>query len=141
MPADTQVEELLGCSEELRAGGRAPAAEELCRDCPELLGEVARRVAASQAMAGRAVTYDHFPIFYSDLFELAYEAVGEVDSQLETVADWKEPYQQGVVYYLRDGRVRGVLMWNVWEQVDAARKLIAERGPFRPESVKGRFPT
>jgi hypothetical protein len=37
--------------------------------------------------------------------------------------------------------VRGVLLWNVWEQVDAARKLIAERGPFRPESVKGRLPT
>jgi hypothetical protein len=55
------------------------------------------------------------------------------------VADWKEPYREGVVYYLRDGRVRGVLLWNVWEQVDA-RKLIAERGPFRPESVKGRLP-
>src|SRR5262245_12772886 len=95
---------------------------------------------AGQAMAGRTVTYDHLPFFYSDLFELGYEAVGEVDSRLETVADWKQPYREGVVYYLRDGRVRGVLLWNVWEQVDAARKLIAERGPFRPESVKGRLP-
>ena len=76
---------------------------------------------AGQAMAGRPVTYDHLPFFYSDLFELGYEAVGEVDSRLETVADWKEPYREGVVYYLRDGRVRGVLLWNVWEQVDAAR--------------------
>jgi NADPH-dependent 2,4-dienoyl-CoA reductase/sulfur reductase-like enzyme len=95
---------------------------------------------AGQAMAGRAVTYDHLPFFYSDLFELGYEAVGEVDSRLETVADWKEPYRKGVVYYLRDGRVRGVLLWNVWEQVDAARKLIAEPGPFRPESLEGRLP-
>jgi NADPH-dependent 2,4-dienoyl-CoA reductase/sulfur reductase-like enzyme len=95
---------------------------------------------AGQAMAGRAVTYDHLPSFYSDLFELGYEAVGEVDSQLETVADWKEPYREGVVYYLRNGRVRGVLLWNVWEQVDAARKLIAEPGPFRPEGLKGRLP-
>ena len=67
--------------------------------------------------------------------------MGEVDRQLETVADWKEPYREGAVYYLRDSRVRVVLLWNVWEQVDAARKLIAERGPFRPESVKGRLPT
>jgi NADPH-dependent 2,4-dienoyl-CoA reductase/sulfur reductase-like enzyme len=95
---------------------------------------------AGQAMAGRTVTYDHLPSFYSDLFELGYEAVGEVDSRLETVADWKEPYREGVVYYLRDGRVRGVLLWNVWEQVDAARKLIAERGPFRPEDLEGRLP-
>jgi hypothetical protein len=46
---------------------------------------------AGQAMAGRTVTYDHLPFFYSDLFELGYEAVGEVDSRLETVADWKAP--------------------------------------------------
>jgi 3-phenylpropionate/trans-cinnamate dioxygenase ferredoxin reductase component len=96
---------------------------------------------AGQAMAGRAVTYDHLPFFYSDLFELGYEAVGETDSRLETVADWKEPYRKGVVYYLKNGRVRGVLLWNVWEQVDAARKLIAEPGPFRPEGLKGRLPT
>src|SRR5581483_2074963 len=95
---------------------------------------------AGQAMAGRTVNYDHLPFFYSDLFELGYEAVGEVDSRLETVADWKEPFREGVVYYLRDGRVRGVLLWNVWEQVDAARKLIAEPGPFGPDSLKGRLP-
>jgi hypothetical protein len=45
-----------------------------------------------------------------------------------------------VVYYLRDGRVRGVLLWNVWEQVDAARKLIAEPGPFDHKNLKGRLP-
>jgi 3-phenylpropionate/trans-cinnamate dioxygenase ferredoxin reductase subunit len=41
--------------------------------------------------------------------------------ELEIVADWKEPYREGVVYYLREGRVRGVLLWNVWGQVNAAR--------------------
>ena len=95
---------------------------------------------AGRAMAGEAVAYDHLPFFYSDLFELGYEAVGELDARLETVADWKEPYREGVVYYLGDGRVRGVLLWNVWEQVDAARRLIAEPGPFRPDDLKGRLP-
>jgi 3-phenylpropionate/trans-cinnamate dioxygenase ferredoxin reductase component len=95
---------------------------------------------AGQSMAGQAVSYDHLPSFYSDLFDLGYEAVGEVDARLETVADWKQPHREGVVYYLRDGRVRGVLLWNVWEQVDAARKLIAEPGPFRPADLKGRLP-
>ena len=95
---------------------------------------------AGQSMAGRSVTYDHLPFFYSDLFDLGYEALGEVDSRLQTVADWKQPFREGVVYYLRDARVRGVLLWNVWEQVDAARKLIAEPGPVRAESLKGRLP-
>jgi 3-phenylpropionate/trans-cinnamate dioxygenase ferredoxin reductase component len=95
---------------------------------------------AGQAMAGRSVNYDHLPFFYSDLFELGYEAVGEVNPRLDIVSDWKQPFREGVVYYLREGRVRGVLLWNVWEQVDAARKLIAEPGPFRPGDLKGRLP-
>ncbi|MBZ5638281.1 MAG: NAD(P)/FAD-dependent oxidoreductase [Acidobacteriia bacterium] len=96
--------------------------------------------AAGRAMAGSGEPYRHLPFFYSDLFELGYEAVGEIDSRLEIVADWKEPHREGVVYYLRSGRVRGVLLWNVWEQVEAARRLIAEPGPFRPADLRGRLP-
>jgi len=95
---------------------------------------------AGRSMAGEAITYDHLPSFYSDLFDLGYEAVGEVDPRLETVADWKEPHREGVVYYTKDGRVRGVLLWNVWEQVDPARRLIAEPGPFKAADLKGRLP-
>ncbi len=95
---------------------------------------------AGQSMAGRAVAYDHLPAFYSDLFELGYEAVGDVDSRLTTLADWKEPYRQGVIYYLKQDRVRGVLLWNVWGQVDAARRLISQPDPVRPESLRGRLP-
>lgn len=104
-------------------------------DNANTMGEMAGR-----SMAGEAVTYDHLPFFYSDLFDLGYEAVGEVDARLETVADWKEVNREGVIYYLRDRRVRGVLLWNVWEQVDAARRLIAEPGPFDAASLKGRLP-
>ncbi len=95
---------------------------------------------AGQNMAGETLKYDHLPFFYSDLFDLGYEAVGELDSRLEIVAYWKEPYKEGVVYYLRDKRVRGVLLWNVWKQVDAARRLIAEPGPFSAEDLRGRIP-
>lgn len=95
---------------------------------------------AGRNMAGKSESYDHLPFFYSDMFHLGYEAVGEVDSRLETFADWKKPNEEGVVYYLKDGRVRGVLLWNVWEQVEAARKLIAESGPFTAKNLKGRLP-
>ena len=95
---------------------------------------------AGRNMAGKSEPYDHLPFFYSDMFELGYEAVGEVDSRLETFADWKRPNEEGVVYYLKEDRVRGVLLWNVWEQVEAARKLIAAAGPFNRENLKGRLP-
>ena len=95
---------------------------------------------AGRAMAGDAAPFDHLSFFYSDLFELGYEAVGELDARSELVEDWKEPHRQGVVYYLQSGRVRGVLLWNVWEQVDAARRLIAEPGPHTAKDLKGRIP-
>ncbi len=96
--------------------------------------------AAGRAMAGDDSPYTHLPSFYSDLFEFGYEAVGELDPRGEMVADWKEPLREGVVYYLKAGRVRGVLLWNTWGQVDAARALIARPGPFRPEDLVGRLP-
>jgi NADPH-dependent 2,4-dienoyl-CoA reductase/sulfur reductase-like enzyme len=95
---------------------------------------------AGRNMAGKREAYDHLPFFYSDLFDLGYEAVGELDAQLKIFADWKRENEEGVVYYLKDGRVRGVLLWNVWDQVPAARELIAEPGPFSRENLKGRLP-
>jgi 3-phenylpropionate/trans-cinnamate dioxygenase ferredoxin reductase subunit len=95
---------------------------------------------AGRNMAGLSEPYHHLPFFYSDMFDLGYEAVGTVDSRLQTVTDWKDPYHKGIVYYLHDGRVRGVLLWNVWEKVPDARELIAASGPFRPEDLKDRLP-
>jgi NADPH-dependent 2,4-dienoyl-CoA reductase/sulfur reductase-like enzyme len=95
---------------------------------------------AGRNMAGKSEPYHHLPFFYSDMFDLGYEAVGELDSRLEMFADWKRPNEEGVIYYLHSGRVRGVLLWNVWEQVDAARQLIAAPGPFSPRDLKGRLP-
>jgi 3-phenylpropionate/trans-cinnamate dioxygenase ferredoxin reductase subunit len=95
---------------------------------------------AGRNMAGETEPYNHLPFFYSDLFDLGYEAVGELSARLETVEDWTEPHRKGVVYYLSDGRVRGVLLWNVWGQVEAARRLIAQPGPFAPAELKGRLP-
>jgi NADPH-dependent 2,4-dienoyl-CoA reductase/sulfur reductase-like enzyme len=95
---------------------------------------------AGRAMAGAIESYaTYLPAFYSDLFDLGYEAVGELDSRLETVEDWKEPFREGVVYYLQKGQVRGVLLWNVWGQVDAARNLIGQAGPFQAADLKGRI--
>ncbi len=95
---------------------------------------------AGKNMAGAALPYHHLPFFYSDLFDLGYEAVGELDARLDVVEDWNVEFREGVVYYLRDNRVRGVLLWNTWGQVDAARSLIAEKGTFTHENLKRRLP-
>jgi 3-phenylpropionate/trans-cinnamate dioxygenase ferredoxin reductase component len=90
---------------------------------------------AGRNMAGASEPYLHLPFFFSDLFELGYEAVGELDSSLQTRADWAEPFQKGIIYYFRDDRICGVLLWNVWDKVPVARELIAQPGPFKPEDL------
>jgi NADPH-dependent 2,4-dienoyl-CoA reductase/sulfur reductase-like enzyme len=87
-------------------------------------------------MAGADAPYDHLPFFYSDLFELGYEAVGDVDSRLETLAEWAEPNRKGVVCYLEDGKPRGFLLWDVWGKVDAARDLITAGEPVDTDSLR-----
>src|SRR5205085_2053118 len=72
-------------------------------------------------MAGAGTLYDHLPFFYSDLFDLGYEAVGEVDSRLETIETWEEPNRKGTIAYVDgDRRPRGFLLWDTWGKVDAA---------------------
>jgi len=81
-------------------------------------------------MAGANEPYDHLPFFYSDLFDLGYEAVGELDSGLATVEQWAEPNRKGVVAYVDDDRrPRGYLLWNTWGKVDAARERIRAGEP------------
>ena len=94
---------------------------------------------AGRAMAGAPEPYNHLPYFYSDLFDLGYEAVGLLNPNAEIVADWTELYKKGVIYYLQEGRVRGVLLWNVWDKVEAARQLIADKGPIKADALKGRI--
>jgi NADPH-dependent 2,4-dienoyl-CoA reductase/sulfur reductase-like enzyme len=88
--------------------------------------------------AGAGIRYDHLPFFYSDLFDLGYEAVGQVDSRLEAVERWDEPNRKGVVAYVdEERRPRGYLLWNVWGKLDAAREAIAAGEPVGEELLVG----
>lgn len=94
---------------------------------------------AGRNMAGAEEKYHYLPLFYSDLFELGYEAVGSLDSRMEIVTDWQEPYIKGVLDYLENERVRGVLLWNVWDQVDQAREVIALPGRVQRRELIGKI--
>jgi NADPH-dependent 2,4-dienoyl-CoA reductase/sulfur reductase-like enzyme len=93
--------------------------------------------AAGRNMAGAGEPYTYLPLFYSDLFDLGYEAVGELDSRMDVFEDWHEVNRKGVLYYLQDGRVRGVLLWDVWDKVDEARALIEAADEVDAERLRG----
>jgi NADPH-dependent 2,4-dienoyl-CoA reductase/sulfur reductase-like enzyme len=92
---------------------------------------------AGRNMAGAHEPYTHMPYFFSDLFEFGYEAVGDVDSRLQTYADWQKENDTGVIYYLEDSKVRGMMMCNVWDKVDAAREMIRRGESVSAESLRG----
>jgi NADPH-dependent 2,4-dienoyl-CoA reductase/sulfur reductase-like enzyme len=149
--AGLPTEDGIAVDDRLRAGPDIWAAGDVASVPSSVVGRRVRVEHEDAALtmgkyAGRAMAgaddgpYTHVPFFYSDLFELGYEAVGSLDSRLGTVSDWKAPFREGVVYYLDGARVRGVLLWNTWGQVDAARRLLAEPGPFDASKLKGRLP-
>jgi 3-phenylpropionate/trans-cinnamate dioxygenase ferredoxin reductase component len=89
-------------------------------------------------MAGAGQPYAHLPFFYSDLFDLGYEAVGDLDSQQRSIAHWVEPNRKGVVAYVDDAdRPRGFLLWDVWGKVDAATDLIRAGEPIDEAVLAG----
>lgn len=90
---------------------------------------------AGRNMAGANERFEHLSYFYSDMFDLGYEAVGELDSRLETVADWDEKFKKGIIYYFKENRICGVLLWNVWDKVPQARKLISNPGPYNAKDL------
>jgi NADPH-dependent 2,4-dienoyl-CoA reductase/sulfur reductase-like enzyme len=94
--------------------------------------------AAGRNLAGAAEPYTHTPYYYSAVFGIRYEAVGTLDSSLETVEDWIDA-DRGVVYYLDDERVVGVLLWNVEEARDAARSVLAESDTLTRDDLVGRI--
>jgi len=94
---------------------------------------------AGRNMAGAEEKYDYLPMFYSDLFDIGYEAVGKLDPRGEVVQDWQEEYQKGILYYLDNDRVKGVLLWNVWGKVDQARDVIAMSALIRKKDLIGRI--
>ncbi len=109
-------------------------------DAAVTMGAHAGRQMAAAARGEEPVPYEHLPFFYSDLFSDGYEAVGRLDGRLETCEDWRRPLEEGVVYYLDGGRVVGVLLWNTWGQVDAARELLLADEPVDSSSLRGRLP-
>ncbi len=116
-------------------------------DHAQMSGASAGRAMAATLTGAPLPVYDHTPFFWSDLFDLGYEAVGRLDASMQLVEDWAPGRQDehGVVYYVQEGALHGVLLWDVYGRADEARALLAahhEPGSLPdPQSLRGRIPT
>ncbi len=97
---------------------------------------------AGTNMAGGAESYEYTPLFFSDIFDDGYEAVGTLSTELDVVEDWNDDRTAAVAYYLDNGVVQGVLLWNTWDSVPAARKIISasKDGALSADELAGSIP-
>jgi len=99
---------------------------------------------AGKNMCGQSIEYNHQPFFWSDLGFFAFEAVGLVDSKLETVGVWKTDgkplvllsheaappafqFHTGFLYYLKDNHIVGILLAGMFGKLEQARAMIIQR--------------
>eukprot|EP00924_Labyrinthula_sp_SR-Ha-C_P004196 maker-scaffold_3-snap-gene-17.0-mRNA-1 protein AED:0.01 eAED:0.01 QI:16/1/1/1/0.5/0.33/3/81/608 len=101
--------------------------------------QAARNMLAVRGLKHKEVErYDHLPSFESVVGpRLKFNCVGEVDSRLKTVGVWLArrdnktlkplevaSYNRGVVYYIRDNRIVGIVCVNAPELLQTARKVL-----------------
>jgi len=107
-------------------------------------------ITAAQNMLGDANQFKRTEIFWGKLSGDEYIAVGTIDSKLENVGVWQkgpkenrpastenvldniyeknQDFRKGIVYYLKNKRVVGVLIWNIYDkQYEAASLLLSLR--------------
>lgn len=93
-------------------------------------------------------------MFWSDLGpDIGYEAIGIVDASLPTVAVFaksnkeqdvkienrgdgdsnkfiNEDFNKGVLFYLRDDTVVGVILWNIFNRMSIARQVLKDQRKY-----------
>ena len=85
-----------------------------------------------EIMAGGKEAYTHTPYFYSDISDLSWEAIGTMDPELETLFDEREDGK--IVFFIEEGVLKGVLLWNVEVDLDDVRELL-DNPPVKEDLV------
>ncbi|MHB1001189.1 MAG: NAD(P)/FAD-dependent oxidoreductase [Armatimonadota bacterium] len=81
---------------------------------------------AGMGMLGHMEPYNYMASFYASMFDINFKAIGELNPRMTVEVEWKEPLKEGVLQYIDDNHIRGVLFWNVPAQFDFARSLMAK---------------
>jgi hypothetical protein len=74
-------------------------------------------------MAGAHMSYQHTPYFYSMIFDISWQAIGNIDPKLQLIFDRRT--HGSLVYFIDTDKLVGVLVWNVKVNLDDVRALLA----------------
>lgn len=97
---------------------------------------------AGRTMAGTRTEYRYTPLFWSDIFDDGYEAVGELRTSHRVEEVWNDTHDAAVLYYLDDRDVvKGVLLWNTWNVIPKAREVLtaSKEGRLKASELAGQI--
>ena len=112
--------------------------------------EATGRHAGTNMSTSAKKPFHYISMFWSDVGNVHFQAVGEVNSSLDTYAVWNDVvikqngsswttsaspvvasnFGSGAVYYVRDKKVVGILLWNLPDKLGHARKVILEKKQY-----------
>ncbi|KAI6645906.1 Programmed cell death 8/apoptosis inducing factor [Oopsacas minuta] len=94
----------------------------------------------NMSRSGARVSYDHQSMFWCDIGkDIAFEAIGLCDSSLPVVSFWRtngyakpeisktDSYGKGLVFYLKEGIISGIICMNLKNRISAGRDILSER--------------
>lgn len=59
-----------------------------------------------------------------------YQGVGICSAELKTIGVWKsdvkESFERGVVFYMKEDAIVGIMMWNIPGKIDVAKRLVKQ---------------
>ena len=91
--------------------------------------------------------YTFLPYFYGAVGRFQFQGVGRVDAKLDTVGVWDRAEQQalasgaatpaarGVVYYVDENRIVGVLMCNVDNRLEDAQRIVRRKKLYWDKNI------
>lgn len=89
---------------------------------------------AGKNMAGAGEAYNYTPYFYSDVFDLSWQAIGKLDPELDYYIDKVDGGK--VIYYLEDEKPVGIITWNIEADMDDVRAVL-KNPPASKDALKG----
>jgi 3-phenylpropionate/trans-cinnamate dioxygenase ferredoxin reductase component len=93
--------------------------------------------AAGKSMAGREISYDEIPYFYTDQFDLGmeYSGYGELAKDAAVVIRGDLAAREFVAFWVADSRVVAGMNVNVWEVNETVQKFIRGRVHVDPAQL------
>jgi hypothetical protein len=85
-------------------------------------------VAANNMTTNEPIEYKDTSVSTAFVGPNKIQLIGNTNSQLKTVSVWNtsegEDFQRGIVYYLKNDKVSGVLLYNLEDKISQALRIL-----------------